>query len=80
MSDKLHIRFADNGNIRKWSREHFEGSTEYISATTWQTLSTCPENTQVPCKYGDPSCPCQDGDPCHYEGENPMNPALGGAE
>ena len=19
------------------------------------------------CKYGDPVCPCQDGDPCHYE-------------
>lgn len=26
------------------------------------------------CKYGDPTCPCQDGDPCHYEGENPMSP------
>ncbi len=26
------------------------------------------------CKYGDPSCPCQDGDLCHYEGENPMTP------
>lgn len=24
------------------------------------------------CKYGDPFCPCQDGDPCHYEGKNPM--------
>lgn len=20
-----------------------------------------------PCPHGDPSCPCQDGDPCHYE-------------
>jgi len=27
-----------------------------------------------PCKYGDPFCPCQDGDMCHYEGENPMPP------
>lgn len=26
------------------------------------------------CKYGDPLCPCQDGDMCHYEGENPMSP------
>lgn len=26
------------------------------------------------CKYGDPTCSCQDGDPCHYEGENPMSP------
>ena len=25
------------------------------------------------CKYGDPTCPCQDGDLCHYEGEDPMN-------
>ena len=24
------------------------------------------------CKHGDPYCPCQDGDACHYEGENPM--------
>lgn len=26
------------------------------------------------CKYGDPGCPCQDGDECHYEGENPWPP------
>lgn len=25
------------------------------------------------CKYGDPICPCQDGDPCHYEGEDAMH-------
>ena len=25
------------------------------------------------CKYGDPTCPCQDGDACHYEGENPWS-------
>lgn len=24
------------------------------------------------CKYGDPFCPCPDGDMCHYEGPNPM--------
>lgn len=23
------------------------------------------------CKYGDPTCPCADGDSFHYEGENP---------
>jgi len=27
-----------------------------------------------PCKFGDVACPCQDGDPCHFEGENPMTP------
>lgn len=26
------------------------------------------------CKFGDPSCPCQDGDMCHYEGPNPWSP------
>lgn len=26
------------------------------------------------CKGGDPTCPCQDGDQCHYEGDNPMVP------
>ena len=23
--------------------------------------------TEKPCPYGDPLCPCQDGDACHYE-------------
>ena len=26
------------------------------------------------CKYGDPTCPCQDGDLCHYEGKNAWKP------
>ena len=30
------------------------------------------------CKYGDPLCPCQDGDMCHYEGKHPMYPPLDG--
>lgn len=29
--------------------------------------------TAPECFYGDPTCPCQDGDPCHYEGDDPMN-------
>jgi hypothetical protein len=24
------------------------------------------------CPHGDSSCPCQDGDPCHYEGNKPF--------
>ena len=46
-------------------------------------VKEAPENfTQAPvegprCKYGDTGCPCQDGDPCHYEGENPMKPVEG---
>ena len=31
-----------------------------------------------PCKHGDPFCPCQDGDLCHYEGANPMNTPRSG--
>lgn len=27
------------------------------------------------CRGKDPLCPCQDGDMCHYEGENPMQTA-----
>jgi hypothetical protein len=26
------------------------------------------------CKYGDPNCPCPDGDPCHYEGKDAFTP------
>jgi hypothetical protein len=33
-----------------------------------------PPAPDVLCPYGDPLCPCQDGDPCHYEGDNPMTP------
>lgn len=29
------------------------------------------DSEKTPCKHGDPSCPCQDGDSCHYEGANP---------
>ena len=28
----------------------------------------------VACRYGDMTCPCQDGLLCHYEGPNPMLP------
>jgi hypothetical protein len=36
-------------------------------------LYTHPAPQAVPakkCKYGDPLCPCQDGDACHYEGKD----------
>lgn len=29
------------------------------------------ERDDMICGYGNPLCPCPDGDPCHYEGENP---------
>ncbi len=28
------------------------------------------------CPHGDPLCPCQDGDSCHYEGKDPMSYAI----
>jgi len=31
--------------------------------------------TPTTCEFGDLTCPCNDGDLCHYEGEGPM---LGG--
>lgn len=38
-----------------------------------QTMSIATEtHGEIGCPYGDPSCPCQDGDPCHYEGKDPM--------
>lgn len=37
---------------------------------TYDEMIECREATK--CKYGDPLCPCQDGDLCHYEGKNPM--------
>lgn len=30
-----------------------------------------------PCPYGDPFCPCQDGDLCHYEGKDPLKTVSG---
>jgi hypothetical protein len=32
-----------------------------------------PEITADRCPYGDPTCPCQDGDMCHYEGPDAMS-------
>ena len=36
------------------------------------------EELPRPCPHGDPSCPCQDGDPCHYEDDEgpPATAAL----
>lgn len=30
------------------------------------------DEPRAPCPHGDPTCPCQDGDSCHYEGPDPM--------
>lgn len=30
------------------------------------------DDTDTACPHGDPTCPCQDGDVCHYEGPDPM--------
>lgn len=49
------------------SHPHY-GDRCIVAGNDWRR-----ENPEV-CKYGDPCCPCQDGDPCHYEGENPMTP------
>ena len=35
------------------------------------SLNDTPKKT---CKYGDPICPCQDGDMCHYEGPDAWEP------
>jgi hypothetical protein len=39
----------------------------------WCSATNYPPKEKT-CKYGDKSCPCQDGDTCHYEGKNPMKP------
>ena len=37
------------------------------------TCSRCGGVCLPECRHGDPTCPCQDGDPCHYEryGDSP---------
>lgn len=38
-----------------------------------------PRSISVTCPHGDDSCPCPDGDPCHYEGADAFtcpNPVL----
>lgn len=44
---------------------------ELIDAVGW--LPPAPKEVKR-CAYGDPFCPCQDGDTCHYEGSNAMRP------
>ena len=43
-----------------------------VRAKSALRLANNPKNTR--CPYGDLFCPCQDGDPCHYEGGDPMPP------
>lgn len=49
-----------------------------VKADSLNQRGTCSEECSAQlksaCKYGDPTCPCQDGDMCNYEGPNPMTP------
>lgn len=36
------------------------------------SLGHLPLSALARCPHGDASCPCPDGDPCHYEGPEPM--------
>lgn len=54
--------------VTGWGDANFE-----TTPTHWQLLPAAPKETQR-CAYGDPFCPCQDGDTCHYEGSNAMRP------
>ena len=38
-------------------------------------LAAYPATDAAPCVGGDPTCPSQDGDLCHYLGDDPMLPA-----
>jgi len=58
---RIYIQFADNGNIRKWQREPFDGGTEYVAADCqskpqalpdgygdyWHSIDTAPEDQYV---------------------------------
>jgi hypothetical protein len=35
-----------------------------------RTLARECEATHADCPYGDPCCPCPDGDACHYQGHD----------
>jgi len=61
---------------RQWAaRDRFEMGNAEFTKLFWPLLAApVPTSKTKPCKYGDVTCPCQDGDPCHYEGENPMTP------
>lgn len=53
--------------------------TSFTESTVVMALDTLMEQGWTPpaartCPHGDPTCPCQDGDACHYEGDDPMQP------
>lgn len=47
---RIYIQFADNGNIRKWQREPFDGGAEYVAASPsseaagWRPIETAPKD------------------------------------
>lgn len=50
---------------------HERALPEEGCSTTLKRLAGMPGTG---CRYGDPLCPCQDGDPCHYEWSGDMPP------
>lgn len=43
-------------------RDHLHGCADELE----QALAALPSPARASCSGGDPACPCQDGDPCHY--------------
>lgn len=56
-----------------WKVDNTDAYAAWMKPTHWQPLPPAPKEVKR-CAYGDPFCPCQDGDTCHYEGSNAMRP------
>ena len=66
------IRYGDpEGNVRTLFMVALDdGSSGYFldePSWHWTLVPHRPEDTKALCPYGDPTCPCPDGDVCHYE-------------
>jgi hypothetical protein len=48
----------------------FTGADDLVFHDGWYDAA----RALIVCPYGDETCPCQDGDLCHYEGDDPMPP------
>jgi hypothetical protein len=42
-----------------------------------RSVPSTPSAATKKCEFGDPACPCQDGDMCHYKGDNPFPQPAG---
>ena len=72
VDSKLCVNCGEPARSYAMGDYHLDGSSICIKNGGQSYCKIVDSREEKICKHGDRYCPCPDGDPCHYEGENPM--------